>query len=45
MSAKLAVPSGILLQLNAGDTSSPACEYFTGMTPPSGHAVDVSVIT
>ena len=35
---KLATPSGTLLHVNGGETWSPACVYFAGIGPPSGHA-------
>src|SRR4029079_11689867 len=45
ISTKLVVPSGTSLHANGGDVSGPACEYFTGICPPSLHAVVVSDIT
>jgi hypothetical protein len=41
---KVTVPGGVLVQLRAGDTCSPACVYFTGIGSPSGHAGVVRVI-
>ena len=38
------VPGGVLVQLSAGNTCSPACVYFTGIGSPSGHAGVVRVM-
>ena len=42
-STKLTVPAGTFVHVSAGDTCSPACVYLSGITPPSGNAVVVSV--
>jgi hypothetical protein len=41
---KLTVPGGVLVQLSAGETCSPAWVYFAGIGSPSGNAGVVSVI-
>src|SRR5688572_23235360 len=42
-STKLTVPAGTFAHVSAGDTCSPAWVYLSGITPPSGNAVVVSV--
>src|SRR5215831_5778576 len=49
-SMKVCVPGGMFVHLISGDVPSPAgtpgaaCEYFTGISPPSGNPATVIVI-